>query len=565
MRAVRWMAVVAATVGLMAGTMPPAQAALPDDLEYSYELDTPILGMPSAFSSKGSCTQTLGAAFDLVMNGQPEPNLSPALAKPGNDVRCTLESSADSPGTTISGTVSASSGGQSGTGTFVLVCDIGRSMKSWFNAVVSADGDPALAADPYGVNGAGHVSCSWTIDVQDAQKSQLSGTLEMAGAFSLDSTPVDWSNCASLGLPIPERVLPRAKCVTFDMVISAFVTGGTGLFAGRTGSGTMTQALFIPVVIPIDLSSAPPPDPGCPPEQPDCQTLDLTDCEYSPTNPGDPTWNDLSNLPPNANIPGFKGPGWYRCPGDDNGGGGGGGDGLTGCIYSPTEQTGPGWSFIDPPAGVPGSQGPGWYNCGDGGGGNGGGGGGDGLTRCQFSPTEQTGPGWSYIALPPGASVPGYQGPGWYNCGDVPPPAPTVVVSDAAIEAAFRAALAPRSLGDMLSLSTKTGKASAPRIVAPARVAGSTVRPFAGSTTLRLSTVPGATCAVTAKAGKATAKLPAAKSVNGRVDTKVTATQLMARLKVKAGAQATITANCSVKAGKKTQKLPPTSVTVRFS
>lgn len=517
MRAVRWMAVVAATVGLMAGTMPPAQAALPDDLEYSYELDTPILGMPSAFSSKGSCTQTLGAAFDLVMNGQPEPNLSPALAKPGNDVRCTLESSADSPGTTISGTVSASSGGQSGTGTFVLVCDIGRSMKSWFNAVVSADGDPALAADPYGVNGAGHVSCSWTIDVQDEQKSQLSGTLEMAGAFSLDSTPVDWSNCASLGLPIPERVLPRAKCVTFDMVISAFVTGGTGLFAGRTGSGTMTQALFIPVVIPIDLSSAPPPDPGCPPEQPDCQTLDLTDCEYSPTNPGDPTWNDLSNLPPNANIPGFKGPGWYRCPGDDNGGGGGGGDGLT---------------------------------------------------RCQFSPTEQTGPGWSYIALPPGASVPGYQGPGWYNCGDVPPPpppAPTVVVSDAAIEAAFRAALAPRSLGDMLSLSTKTGKASAPRIVAPARVAGSTVRPFAGSTTLRLSTVPGATCAVTAKAGKATAKLPAAKSVNGRVDTKVTATQLMARLKVKAGAQATITANCSVKAGKKTQKLPPTSVTVRFS
>ena len=562
MRGLRWLTVVAATVGLMAGTMPAAQAALPDDLEYSYDLNSPILGMPSAFASSGSCTQTLGAAFDLVMDGQPEPNLTPALAKPGNDVRCTMRSTADSPGTTISGTVSASSGGQSGSGTFTLVCDIGRSMDSWFNVVVSAAGDPALAAVPYGVNGAGHVSCSWTIDIADEQKSQLSGTLEMAGAFSLDSTPVDWSNCAALGLPIPDRVLSRAKCVSFDMVISAFVTGGTGLFAGRTGSGTMTQTLYIPVVIPIDLTSAPPPDPGCPPEQPDCQTFDLTNCEYSPTDPGDPTWNDLSGLPANAQIPGFRGPGWYRC-GDGGGGGGGGGGGLTGCAYSPTEQTGPGWSFIDPPAGVPGSQGPGWYNCGDGGGG--GGGGGDGLTRCQYSPTDPGVPGWSYIDPP--AGVPGSQGPGWYNCGDVPPPAPTAVISDAAIEAAFRASLAPRSLGDMLSLSTKSGKASAPRIVAPARVAGSTVRPFAvaSKTTVRLSTVPGATCIVTAKSGKVTAKLPAAKATSGRVDTKVTASALMKRVKAAKGSQATITASCIVKAGKKTQKLPPTSVTVRFS
>ena len=516
MRAVRWLTVVAATVGLIAGTMPAVQAVPPADLEYSYDLDTPIIGMPSVFASKGACTQTLGPAFDLLMNGQPEPELSPALARPFNDVRCTMQSSADSVGTTISGTVSASSGGQSGGGRFVLVCDIGRSMDSWFNVVVAADGIPALAADPYGVNGAGHVSCNWTIDVVDEQKSQLSGTLEMAGAFSLDSAPVDWSLCAALGLPIPERVLPRAKCVSFDMVISAYLTGATGAFSGRTGEGSMTQTLYIPVVIPIDLSTPePPPNPGCPPEQPDCQTLDLSDCEFSPTDPGDPTWNDLSGLPPNVQIPGFRGPGWYRCPGDDGNGGGGGGDGLSRCQYSPTDPGVPGWSFIDPPPGVPGSQGPGWYNCGD---------------------------------------VP-------------PPPAPTAVISKAAIEAAFRAALSPRSLGDLLSLSTKSGKASAPRIVAPARVAGSTVRPFvvASSTTVRLSTVPGATCTVSTKAGKAAFKLPAAKAISGRVDTRVTASQLMSRLKAAKGSQATITASCSVKVGKKTQKLPPTSVTVTFA
>lgn len=519
MRAVRWLTVVAASVGLMAGTMPAVQAAPPEDLEYSYELNTPIIGMPSVFASTGSCTQTLGPAFSLLMNGQPEPELTPALALPGNNVSCTLQTTANSTGETMTGTVSASSGGESGSGEFTLICDIGRSMDSWFNVVVSAEGDPELAADPYGVDGSGHVSCSWTIDVDDAQKSQLSGTIEMAGAFSLDSTPVSWSQCASLKLPIPDRVLPRAKCVSFDMEISAYLTGATGAFAGRTGEGSMTQTLFIPVVIPIDLTQPePPPNPNCPPDKPDCKPFDLTECEYSATDPGDPTWNDLRDIPAaaGAQIPGYRGPGWYRCPGDDGGGGGGGG--------------------------------------------------GEGFTGCQFSPTEQTGPGWSYIELPPGASVPGYQGPGWYNCGDVPPPPPTVISQDA-IEAAFRAALSPRSMGDLLSLSTKSGKVTAPRVVAPARVQGSSVRPFpaASSTTVRLSTVPGATCKVSAQAGRAKTSLPAAKAVNGRVDTKVTARQLMAKLKASAGSQATITATCSVKVGKKTRKLPPASVTVRFS
>jgi len=520
MRRYTWLPTIAASVALAMGTLPAASAApVPDDLEFSYELDQPILGMPSAFASQGSCTQTLGPAFALALDGQPESNLSPALANPGNSVRCTMESSANSSAITIKGTVSGSSGGMSGSGTFTLLCDVGRSMTSWFSVIVSTGGVPDLAPDPYGVNGRGHVSCSWTIDVADEQRSQLSGTVEMAGEFSLDSTPVNWSNCAALGLPIPERVLPRAKCVSFDMAISAYLTGATGAFNGRSGSGSMTQTLFIPVVIPIDLSTPPPPqNPGCPPDQPDCKPLDLTNCEYSPTDPGDPTWNDLSTLPPaaGAGIPGYRGPGWYRCPGDDgSGGGGGGGDGLTPCQFSPTDPGEPGWSFIDPPPGVPGSRGPGWYNCG----------------------------------------------------GDVPPPPEPTVLSSDELEATFRAVLSPRGIGDLLSLSTKAGQVSAPRIVAPARVADTTVRPFAvaSKTTVRLSTVPGAACTVTAKAGKASARLAVnAKASNGQINTKITAKQLAASLKASKGAQATILASCSVKTGKKTRKLPSASVTVKF-
>lgn len=510
--------VVAGLSALMALSLGSANAAeVPADLEYSYTLDQPVIGNMS-LATKGDCTQTLGAPFTLAMTGGVEEGLTKAVATAGNDVTCTLAVQASSTGATVKGTVSASAEGQSGSGAFTLVCDVGRSMESWFRILVGSDAVPALAPDPYGVVSEGYISCSWVIDVSDAQKSQLSGTLEMQGTFSEDSAPVDWSNCAPLGLPIPEHALKRAKCVEFDMNIQAYVTGGTGAYEGRSGSGSMTQVVYAPLIIPISLDSAPPPPPACPPDQPDCVSLDLTGCEYSATDPGDPSWMDLSAFPPGAAIPGFRGPGWYRCGG---GGGGGGGEG--------------------------------------------------GLTGCQYSPTEQTGPGWSFIELPPGAQVPGYQGPGWYNCGDAVPPPPAVpgVTFDAQqIRAAFTTMLSSRAGGDMLSLSTKKGALAAPRFVSPARTSKATVRDFATKSTasVRVATVPGAVCTVTAKGGSVAATLVKdAKALRGQVATKMTAAKLLKALKAKVGSQATLAADCSVKSGKRTVRLPAATVTVRFT
>ncbi|MFM9135197.1 MAG: hypothetical protein ACKOT0_07170 [bacterium] len=509
--------VAAGLVALGAVSMGSAQAAdVPADLEYSYSLDQPLIGNMS-LATKGDCTQTLGGPFTLAMTGGVEEGLTNAVNSPGNDVTCTLSVQANTTGSTVKGTVSASSAGQSGSGNFTLVCDVGRSMDSWFRILVGSDGTPALAPDPYGVESDGYLSCNWVIDVNDQQKSQLSGTLEMQGSFSLDSTPVDWSYCAPLGLPIPEHALKRAKCVQFDMDIQAALVGATGAYEGRTGSGSMTQVVYAPLIIPISLDGgATPPPPPCPPEQQDCTPLDLTGCQYSPTNPGDPSWLDLSQLPPGAQIPGFQGPGWYKC---GDGGGGGGGEG--------------------------------------------------GLTGCQYSPTEQTGPGWSYIELPPGVEVPGYQGPGWYNCGDaVPPPTVDVAAFDQHLmQSAFSALVSPRSGGDLLSLSTKKG-AAAPRFVSPAKTGKSAIRDFStkSSAAVRLATVPGATCSVSAKAGSVTASLVRnAKAVKGLVDTKVTAVNLIKSLKAKSGAQATLTATCSAKSGKRTVRLPTATVTVKFT
>jgi hypothetical protein len=45
----------------------------------------------------------------------------------------------------------------------------------------------------------------------------------------------------------------------------------------------------------------------------------------------------------------------------------------------------------------------------------------------------------------------------------------------------------------------------------------------------------------------------------------VNAVSLRSKLKASVGAQATITATCSVKAGKKLRKLPPATITVKFA
>jgi hypothetical protein len=220
------------------------------------------------------------------------------------------------------------------------------------------------------------------------------------------------------------------------------------------------------------------------------------------------------------------------------------------------------------------------------------------LEGCQYSPNRPSNPqGWMELPpLPPGmAPQPGWQGPGWYYCedvaaglppsdfdpnippcvpgeeGDVPPEGFSSCVSTGAASPMVRALenVVAASAGEGLSLSTAR-KAGATRIVSPAQTSANAVRDFGASATVqptvRLATVPGALCDVTAKAGKVSTRLVAkAAARNGQLDTRVNAVSLRSKLKASVGGQATITATCSVKAGKKLRKLPPATITVKFS
>ena len=491
MRRWTWLPVAAASIGLVMSTLPVASAAtVPDDLEFSYTMSSPLIGTIRE-SAETTCHQSLGAPFILQMTAGPATGLMEAITKAGNEILCTTTISRNLSGVVINGTASASAQGQSGTGSFSLLCEVGQTRSAFFSIVVAASGLPGYGPNPYGSSGSGHVSCTWTISVEDAQRSQLAGSLEMYGGFTQDSQRV---TCEEAGISVQGS--GDSFCVAYDMTVKAYLTGATGAYAGRTGEGELVQRGYAVVTIPLKLEV----DASCPPEVPNCDELmgggpsqTLEGCQYSPTRPANPQgWMELPPLPPGLPPqPGWQGPGWYYCE--------------------------------DVAAGLPPSD---------------------------FDPN-----------IPP--CVPGEEG-------DVPPEGFDVCVNAGSAPAMVQAlqSLMRAGRSEGLSLST-TRKPGSTRLVSPAQTSASSIRDF-GSTagaqpTVRLATVPGAVCDVSAKAGKASTRIVAkARAVNGQLDTRMTAASLRSKLKVAVGSQAAITATCSVKAGKKMRKLPRVTVRVKF-
>lgn len=508
MRVARVVLASVSAVALCLAAVPVTANALPNDLEYTYNLNAPLIGTVQSGSS-GTCTQSGGDDFALTIAAGADNDLTAAISRPDNDIYCTVTLTRNFSGTTLTGTVTAASGGQSGSGTFSLVCEASQTIASWFNVVISAEGLPALADDPYGVDGTGYVSCNWTIDISDTAKSQLSGTLEMNGTFSDDSEQV---SCDVAGISVQGN---QTYCVSFDMDITAYLTGATGAYAGRTGTGSMAQRVYAPVTVPINITT----DGGGGGEG---EPMVLTGCDYSPTQPQNPVgWQNITTRP--LNVVGWQGIGYYRCPGEGGGGGGGGTGGtinLTGCDYRASEPVGEtGWiNFPGMPGGVVGWQGAGYYKC----------------------PTNPF----------TGQSV-------------------QAVIDPGVMRSLFTTAVNTSAFRRVLSLKTVKNQTGTVRFTAPAATSRTGPRTFGVPTgvtkapTVRLSTVPGATCSVTATAGKKSASVVANRSaVGGRLDTGMTAKTLRTRLGVSVGTNAQLTARCSVRVGSKTRNLPAASINV---
>ncbi|MFZ9988080.1 MAG: hypothetical protein ACO3HV_10040 [Candidatus Nanopelagicales bacterium] len=136
MRRWTWLPVATASMALLLSSLPAASAATgPDDLEFSYTMNSPLIGTIRD-SADTSCYQSLGAPFTLEMVAGPAMGLMEAINKAGNEILCTTTISRNLSGVAISGTASASAQGQSGTGAFSLLCEVGQTRSAFFSIVV---------------------------------------------------------------------------------------------------------------------------------------------------------------------------------------------------------------------------------------------------------------------------------------------------------------------------------------------------------------------------------------------------------------------------------------------
>lgn len=189
-----------------------------------------------ALGAGGAGAQTLNAGEFLVnmplpggAGGQGEqPNCTPAIttiAMSGGTAKCTLNKVVT--GDTANGTVSnATLAGQYGAGfangTMTRTCDMNQAMTmdiTFAAGAIMSGGQPKIAG-----GGTIVMTCTWRMVFTDEKASTLEGTMEMNASMSSS----DIQPTATGGADI-------------QMDFKVYVTKGSGLFDGYTGSGSLSQ------------------------------------------------------------------------------------------------------------------------------------------------------------------------------------------------------------------------------------------------------------------------------------------------------------------------------------
>lgn len=189
-----------------------------------------------ALGAGGAGAQTLNAGEFLVnmplpggAGGQGEqPNCTPAIetiAMAGGTAKCTLNKTVA--GDTANGTVSnATLAGQYGAGfangTMTRTCDMNQAMTmdiTFAAGAIMSGGQPKIAG-----GGTIVMTCTWRMVFTDEKASTLEGTMEMNASMSSS----DIQPTATGGADI-------------QMDFKVYVTKGSGLFDGYTGSGSLSQ------------------------------------------------------------------------------------------------------------------------------------------------------------------------------------------------------------------------------------------------------------------------------------------------------------------------------------
>jgi hypothetical protein len=189
-------AVAATTAGAQGQTFKPGE----------FSVDMPMPGESGAGGKQPDCTPAIET-----------------IALTGGTTKCTMTNvitANTAEGTVANATLAAEYGDAFNRGTITRTCDMTQraTMDMTFAAgAMMSGGRPTMK-----MSGEMTISCAWKMTFSDDKSSSLSGTMEV-------SAKISDKNIGDQGVSTAD----------IEMTLKVFVTEGTGLFEGYTGSGTM--------------------------------------------------------------------------------------------------------------------------------------------------------------------------------------------------------------------------------------------------------------------------------------------------------------------------------------
>ncbi len=210
---------------LLAGTVTVSSSAsaLPDPGEFSVVTDADTRGI-TVNGADTQCDDNGNAIslYDYVDSG--------AIGS----IQCTIEFKLTTTNKSVTNAPVTSS--VIGRGSLASTCDEQRSMEVNFDLTVD-DSGPSNRYEPsnFQASLSGNKFCIWAMDFNDVDDSKLSGNISSSHSVNTDDSDLSLSNrCENYGLF-------ASICFKYSIRNSAFVTGGSGRYAGASGPGEFTD------------------------------------------------------------------------------------------------------------------------------------------------------------------------------------------------------------------------------------------------------------------------------------------------------------------------------------
>lgn len=199
-----------------------------------------VLGVVATPITSASAVDIPTDALDFAINVNPPStgDLAPDCGDPttifqtailGGQNTVNLTCSIDKASQALTGTASNTRLAQSdagfNNGAFTATC---RIQQQFTNTMTISGSLPNISIGISSISGVGLQVCSFSLSFQDANKSSLTGTIELNAAINGDPS-----------------TFATTKIISLSFSAKVFITNGTGAFAGYVGSGTFEQSQTI--------------------------------------------------------------------------------------------------------------------------------------------------------------------------------------------------------------------------------------------------------------------------------------------------------------------------------